>query len=1122
MSASFPCRRCGAAVPIPDAARRDPAATLICPACGQRYARRKPAGGGSIAPATGGAFTSGAPVAKSAQSDGAAPTPAQAPTRSLPAAADRTATFEDGAFVANRYRVVRFIARGGMGEVYEAEDLELRCRVALKTVHAGASGESGAIERLKREIQLARRVTHPNVCRIFDVGFHSVTVDAPPLVFLTMELLEGETLAARLRRAGRMSTATALPIVRQLTGALQAAHDVGVVHRDFKSENVFLVPGRDGERAVVTDFGIARGGDDGFGITLTSTGNAIGTPAYMAPEQISGGEIGSAVDQYALGVVMFEMVTGELPFRGENALQTAARRLTEPPPSPRQWQPELDPLWEAAILRCLARRPEERFRDVAGVARALAGEASVAGAASPAVDEAAGAASPPATPAVVQSEPHEIAEPARARRVLSPAERRKRWLAALLLVALAGASAWAWVRVRAIRQRLAVEAPVAARRSVAVLGLRNLAGRADAAWLSTALAEMLDTELGQGRTLRVIPGEDVSQALADLGLGAASALPVEARARLRRRLGADYLVTGGYTVLADGDALRLDLRLEDARSSETLTTIAESGRESQLFDLVARAGGSLRSALGAGEARASKPALPTSPVAAKLYAEGIDALRHFDPRQGRQLLEEAVAADPDNALAHSALATALGSLGYSARAEQEASRARELATELPDEERLVVEARYFEAAGDWGTAASNWARLWSAYPDNVDYGLRVAACRTRAGQADQALAAALALRNLPAPENEDPRIDLAEASASGALSNFRRQAEAAERAATHAEARGAPLLVAEALVSRAWALRNLGRGAEGRAAAERARDLYQQAGDRAGVATAEGVRGAILLDLGSLDAARDAYQQALSISRELGDRGGEARALNNLAVLARSRGELDAARQSYERVLAITTETGDRVGAAVAANNLASILADLGEFEEASKRAREAIDAARASGDKSGLAAALGNLGAVERRQGDLTAAERDWGESLALRRETGQRPGEAGALCGLAQTLLEHGQLDAAATRFADAAALARELGARSALATALSGQGEVAARHDDTTAARNAFNEALSLRRTIGEARRSRPGAARAGAARPRSAAWRGCGPGTRAARRDGEQPVAGPRGNGSHPAR
>ncbi|HVR99465.1 MAG TPA: serine/threonine-protein kinase, partial [Thermoanaerobaculia bacterium] len=271
--------------------------------------------------------------------------------------------FARGAVLGHRYEVVRFVARGGMGEVYEVEDRELRERVALKTVHPEVAGNTLAIERFRREIQLARKVTHPNVCRIFDVAHHHPEDGSPGTIFLTMELLTGETLAERLRRMGPIEPEDALPIARQIAGALQSAHQAGVVHRDLKPGNIMLVEGRDGLRAVVTDFGIARLDgrvEDQRGLALTSDG-LIGTPAYLSPEQVEGKEITPAVDIYAFGLVLFEMLTGTLPFLGENALATAVKRLQEVPSSPRLYLPNLDRRWESSILRCLARDPAARF-----------------------------------------------------------------------------------------------------------------------------------------------------------------------------------------------------------------------------------------------------------------------------------------------------------------------------------------------------------------------------------------------------------------------------------------------------------------------------------------------------------------------------------------------------------------------------------------------------------------------------------------------------------------------------------------------------------------------------------------------------------------------------------------
>ncbi|RMH15761.1 MAG: serine/threonine protein kinase, partial [Acidobacteria bacterium] len=275
---------------------------------------------------------------------------------------------DPGQVLAGRFRVVRPLGRGAMGEVYEAEDLELGERVALKTLRPEIAGDPQSLARFKREIALSQRVTHPNVCRIHDL----VRQDGPggDLVFLTMELLPGETLAERIRRDGPLSTAEARPIVRQLVAGLAAAHAEGIVHRDLKSANVMLVPAPEGIRAVITDFGLARTGEAGA-VELTRADVMLGTPAYMAPEQVRGEPATPASDVYALGVVMFEMVTGSLPFVAPTALLTAYRRLEQPPPSPRQRMAGLEAVWERVILRCMALEPAARFARVEEVAAAL-------------------------------------------------------------------------------------------------------------------------------------------------------------------------------------------------------------------------------------------------------------------------------------------------------------------------------------------------------------------------------------------------------------------------------------------------------------------------------------------------------------------------------------------------------------------------------------------------------------------------------------------------------------------------------------------------------------------------------------------------------------------------------
>jgi tRNA A-37 threonylcarbamoyl transferase component Bud32 len=271
--------------------------------------------------------------------------------------------FAVGDEIAGRYRVERLLGVGGMGEVYEVHDRTLDERVALKTVRGEMADQATVLARFRREAQLARKVTHPNVCRVFDVGHH-LTPEGVVTLFMTMALVDGESLGVRLRRQGPLPLAEALPLAEQMAAALQAAHAEGVIHRDFKSDNVLLVT-RDGKRsAVVTDFGLARSRDDA---SLTRAGFVVGTPEYMAPEQAEKGEASVATDVYALGVVLYEMVTGRLPFK------PGSSETSEPPPSPREIRRDVDRIWDAVIQRCLDRDPLRRFASPMAVSVALRG-----------------------------------------------------------------------------------------------------------------------------------------------------------------------------------------------------------------------------------------------------------------------------------------------------------------------------------------------------------------------------------------------------------------------------------------------------------------------------------------------------------------------------------------------------------------------------------------------------------------------------------------------------------------------------------------------------------------------------------------------------------------------------
>jgi tetratricopeptide (TPR) repeat protein len=917
-------------------------------------------------------------------------------------------TFSDGVLLASRFRIIRFLGRGGMGEVYEAEDQELGGRVALKTLRQHVALEPQALDRFRREVRLGRRVTHPNVCRVFDVFRHSSPDGgSAEVTFVSMELLEGVSLSERLRQ-GRFGSADALPIVEQITAGLDAAHRAGVVHRDFKSANVMLVPAPDsGVRAVVTDFGFAHAasGDEDLAITATASGVVWGTPGYLAPEQVTGGPITPAADLYALGVVMYEMVTGSRPFDADTPLATAVKRLQQDALSPAVLVPTLDRRWERTILRCLARDPAQRFASGAEVVAALRGD----------------------TVATIPS----------------PVRRNTRALVlgtclATLLIAIGFGLFW-FTRPSNDPATLpdAAAATVTPRRSIAVLGFRNLSGSPEVAWLSTALAEILSSELAAGEQLRVLPGENVARMKADLTLADAESFGAETLQRIRMMLGSDAVVLGSYLVVGDGGQrrIRVDVRVQDATSGETIAVVTDAASDEDLLDLASRSGAQVRMRLGARalsetETQAARAAVPTTTEAARFYADGLTRLRRFETAAARELLEKAIAADPQHPLAHAELAAVWAALGYVENAQRAARRAAELSPRLARAERLWVEGRYRETMREWPKAVETYQSLFSLFPDNVDYGLQLAGAQTSAGQGQAALATLDALRALPAPVRDDPRIDLAEAAASTSITDFKRVHAAALNARTKAADQGARLLVARARLEEGWALWNLGRPAEGIVALEDARQRFNDGGDRAGTARAILNMAIIRARQGEFDRARGLYEDALTIQREIGNDGGVAFALNNLANLLADQKQYGAARRAYEQSLSINRKIGSKSSAAGVLGNLANLLQYEGQLAESRRMHEASLALLRETGARMNVAIELTNMASVLVDQGDMAEAQRLLDEALVIKRDIGSRSSIAFTLSTMADVLLAQGHLAAARSTAQEAFAIRQQLG--------------------------------------------------------------------------------------------
>jgi serine/threonine-protein kinase len=264
---------------------------------------------------------------------------------------------EAGALIDGRYEVRSALGQGGMNEVYKAEDRETGAPVVVKIPYANLLGDPALFDRYQRELEIDRRLDHPNIQRLLAAG----RLSGGPVPFMVLEYVDGQLLREYLRERGRLPVAEAVGVALQLARALQYCHEQGVVHRDLKPENVLITP--DGQ-VKLFDFGIARL-RGARRLTFGRFSATVGTPDYMAPEQVRGERGDARTDLYALGVMLYEMLAGEVPFPGESALAVMNRRVKQEPPLVRRQRPDVPPGLEAAIFRALRRDPDRRYASLA-------------------------------------------------------------------------------------------------------------------------------------------------------------------------------------------------------------------------------------------------------------------------------------------------------------------------------------------------------------------------------------------------------------------------------------------------------------------------------------------------------------------------------------------------------------------------------------------------------------------------------------------------------------------------------------------------------------------------------------------------------------------------------------
>ena len=891
----------------------------------------------------------------------------------------------------SHYRIVEQIGAGGMGVVYRAHDEQLDRDVAVKVLPKRLLDDEAARKRFRKEALSLARLNHPNIATVHEFGSQDGTD------FLVIEYIAGITLDIKIAKHP-------LPIdevVRlgvQLAAGLAAAHQQGIVHRDLKPGNLRVTA--DG-RLKILDFGLAElmphASEMGMTMTLTQSQDTSGTLPYMSPEQLSGKKADARTDIWATGAVLYEMATGKRPFDQSVPALLINDILNQVPECPSKFNSEVPAWLDTVILKALARDPLQRYPSAAELGADLERGSGRSTASIPVTSKA-----------------------------MLPG-----WIFATgaLLIAL---SAGGYFFLH--RGPHPSSAPrVNQRRSVAVLGFRNLSNDQEKSWLSTAISEMLTTELSQGNQLRTIPGETVVQMKASLSLPDTESFSVQTLSRIRQNLGSDDVVMGSYVPLGNG-LLRLDVRLQDAIGGEVLASVSEKGTEAEIDDLVSRAGAELRNKLGVGalsEAQTAlvRASLPTNPEAARLYSQGLEKLRLFDAQSARNLLERAVALDPGHAPTHSALAEAWSVLGYEAKAKEQAKQAQGLSAKFSREEQLVIEGRAHELLAEQSQAIASYRELWEFFPDNVDYGLFLIRAQIAAGHASDAESTLAALQKLKTSEADTARVDLAEASIASSLSDFKRQEAAAERSASASRAAGANLLLAQALQLQGAAWERMGDSKKTVEFLKQANELYTAAGDRRGAARASLLAGDLLSDQGDYEGAMKRYEGALQVFREIGAMRSMAATVERIGNVFYAEGKMVEAKKHYEQALPYDKEINDPYALAGSYGNIANALDGLGDLQGALRMQLESLAAFNQVGDRRGASATLNNLGNLQVEMGNLDEAQRYFDQSLSLTREIAYRRGEPYPLSGLGDVHLARGEFAEAQKQYDAAMAVCKEI---------------------------------------------------------------------------------------------
>ncbi|MFB0564705.1 MAG: protein kinase [Candidatus Aminicenantaceae bacterium] len=593
-----------------------------------------------------------------------------------------------GSIIAGRYEIIEELGKGGMGRIYRVEDTKLKQEVALKLIKPEIAEDKKTIERFRNELKIARNIRHKNVCGMFDLG------EAEGTHFIMMEYIRGEDLKSFIHRSGQLTIGTAIRISKQVCEGLDEAHRLGVMHRDLKSSNIMI--DREGN-ARIMDFGIARSLKEKG---ITGAGVMIGTPEYMSPEQVEAKDIDERSDIYSLGIILYEMTTGKLPFEADTPFAVGVKQKSENPRDPRELNPQIPEDLCRVVLKCLEKDKGQRYQSAGEVRSELENiEKGI-----------------PTSEKVIPKR-----KPLTSKEITVTFGLKKLLIPALAVFAFIIAAVIIW---QLIPKREIIPAAPSDKPSLAVMYFKNNTGDGSFDIWRSALSDSIITDLSQSKFIQVLSSDRLYSVLRKLNLTEAKTYASEDLKEVAAEGKVNHILQGSLSKA--GETFRIEYTLQDIRTGEAIGSERIEGKgEESIFSLVDELTRRVKVNFKLTEEEIASDIdkevgkiTTSSPEAYKNYIEGVIHFNRRDARKSIQFLKKATEIDPEFASAYRTLSIAYSNLGYRAERKKYLKKAMELSDRISERERYRIEAEHYSySEKTYDKAIDTFNKLLQLYPE---------------------------------------------------------------------------------------------------------------------------------------------------------------------------------------------------------------------------------------------------------------------------------------------------------------------------------------------------------------------------------------------------------------------